>query len=208
MYNPSAFAVSDPVEIAALLAACPFAHLVGAGPDGSLHAAAAPFLFDPELRTIRLHLARANPFAAEVDGRPVLLIAPGADGYVSPRWYPSKAEHGKVVPTWNYEAVHVHGTARRVEDPAWLRHVVHDLTERHESTLGAPQWAIADAPESFVATMLAGIVGLEIAVRTVEAKRKLSQNRAAVDVEGVRQGLAGSDRPSDRRLGERMAEPG
>ena len=112
----------------------------------------------------------------------------GPKAYVSPSFYPSKAEHGKTVPTWNYDLVHVHGTLRAHDDEAWLERVVRDLTARHEAHLPSP-WSVDDAPAAFVGRMVRAIVGLEIEVSRVEAKRKLSQNRAPADVAGVVAGL-------------------
>lgn len=212
MYNPPSFAVEDPETIRTLVHARGFGHLVtvtvpGDGADdGALAAVPVPFLVEDDLSVVRLHLARANPFWRQVDGRPVLLIVPGTDGYVSPRWYPSKAVDGKVVPTWNYEVVHLHGTARAVHDAGWLRSIVAALSDRFEAEEGAPPWHLDDAPAEYVQTMLRGIVGVEIAVERVEAKRKLSQNRAVADVDGVVAALTASPDPQRRRHGQAVAE--
>jgi transcriptional regulator len=125
-----------------------------------------------------------------------LLIVSPDDAYVSPGFYPSQARDPKVVPTWNYELVHVHGTLQARPDPRWLEALVRELTVRHEAPMDAP-WAVDDAPPDFIERMLRAIVGIELEVSRVEAKRKLSQNRSAEDVAGVVTGLAGrGDRSS------------
>ena len=123
----------------------------------------------------------------------------GQDAYVSPSWYSSKREDGKVVPTWNYVAVHAYGPAEFFEDADRLLEVVTRLTDLHERSRAEP-WAVADAPEVFVRAQLRGIVGLRIPITRLEGKRKLSQNRSAADRAGVEAGLAASDRASDRAL--------
>ena len=121
----------------------------------------------------------------------------GPDAYVSPSWYPSKLEHQKVVPTWNYVAVHAYGPAEFFEDPDRLLQVVARLTDLHERSRAEP-WAVTDAPASFVRAQLKGIVGLRLPIARVEGKRKMSQNRSAADRAGVAAGLAASDRASER----------
>lgn len=190
MYNPPSFAVEDAAGVRALLDAQGFAHLVTVDADSATPSAtAAPFLVDEGLRTVWLHLARANGWWRQADGRAALLIVPGTDGYVSPRWYPSKAIDGKVVPTWNYEVVHVHGTVRVTQEASELRAIVAALTDRFEAAQGAPAWSLDDAPDEYVDTMLRGIVGVELTVERIDAKRKLSQNRPVDDVRGVVAGL-------------------
>jgi transcriptional regulator len=134
------------------------------------------------------HVARANPLWREADGQPVLLVFQGPQAYVSPSWYASKAEHGKVVPTWNYTMVQAHGTLRAIDDAAWVRAFVTRLTEAHEGGRDAP-WHVTDAPEEFIAATQRAIVGIEIEVTRVEGKFKLSQNRSADDRTGVVLGL-------------------
>ncbi|MCC6438919.1 MAG: FMN-binding negative transcriptional regulator [Acidimicrobiales bacterium] len=209
MYNPPSFAVEDRDAVRAMLRAHAFGHLVAVddtSEPGALLSIPAPFLVAEDLSTVRLHLARANPFWRQVDGRPVLLIVAGTDGYVSPRWYPSKAVDGKVVPTWNYEVVHLHGTARAVHDTGWLHAIVGELSDHFEAAEGEPVWRLEDAPADYVQTMLRGIVGLELAVERVEAKRKLSQNRPPADVDGVVAALTTSPDPVRNRHGRAVAE--
>ncbi len=191
MYRPPAFDEKDPAELARLIATTRLAILVGDGPDG-LSADHVPLLFDPARGphgTLVGHLARANPrAAAQADGGRVLAIFAGPDAYVSPGWYPSKREAGKAVPTWNYEAVHVHGRLRLVDDRDRLLDIVTRLSEVHESGRAEP-WSVADAPADFIAAHLKGIVGFEIEIERWEGKRKLSQNRSTADREGVIAGL-------------------
>ncbi len=196
MYIPAHFAVDDP-DVLALLAAGRAADLITAGLDG-FDATMLPFLHDPERGTLSGHVARNNEHWKRADGRPCLLILRGPDAYVSPGWYASKAEHGRVVPTWNYMTVHVHGTVTVHDDVVWLEDLVRRLTDLHESGRETP-WSVDDAPEKFVAGQLRAIVGLEIRIDRIEAKFKLSQNRPPADVDGVIAGLraAGDDGSAD-----------
>ena len=127
------------------------------------------------------------------------------DAYVSPNWYPSKFKHGRVVPTWNYEAAHVTGRLTWIDDPAWLKAQLALLTDRFERAQAKP-WALDDAPDDYIERQLAGIVGVELAIREVRVKRKLSQNRAPADRLGVTAGLSGSDAPGDQAVGAAMAK--
>jgi len=136
-----------------------------------------------------------------------VLFAP-PDAYISPNWYPSKAADGKVVPTWNYEVVHAHGTARIHDDVDWVRQIVTDLTTVHEGSEargeGHEAWAVTDAPPAFIDKQLRGIVGVEIEISLLEGKQKLSQNRPAEDQVGVIAGLSGSSSPTDQAVVESM----
>ncbi|MBL8670055.1 MAG: FMN-binding negative transcriptional regulator [Alphaproteobacteria bacterium] len=178
-----------------LIRAHPLGLLVSAGPGG-LMANLAPFLIDPAAGargTLRCHLARANPqwrdlAALGAQGGECLVAFQGAEGYVTPSWYATKRETGKVVPTWNYVAVQVRGTPRVVEDAAWLRALVEALTATHEAGRAAP-WKVSDAPDDFIAAQLRGIVGVEIPIARSEGKWKVSQNRPAPDRAGVVEGL-------------------
>ena len=166
------------------------AQLVTVAADGVPDATFLPVLW----RGDRLvgHLARANPhWRAIGDGLPGLAVVQGPDAYVSPSFYASKREHGRVVPTWNYSAVHLRGPVRVVDDVDWLRELVGALTDRHEAGREEP-WAVEDAPERYVAQQLKAIIGVEMVVGSVEAKAKLSQNRSAEDRAGVVAGLAGT----------------
>lgn len=194
MYVPRHFAVDDPAEVDAFLTAHPSAQLVTVGPDGRPDATLVPYLLDRSgdgqdgLRVLA-HLARANDRWRRVEhGAPALVVVTGADAYVSPGWYASKHEHGRVVPTWNYTAVHLTGVVRVHDDPEWLLDVVTRLTERHEAGRAEP-WAVTDAPEKYVRGQLKAIVGVEVLVHQVEAKAKLSQNRSLDDRLGTIAGL-------------------
>lgn len=155
---------------------------------------------------LRGHLARANSqwreFGAEDE---VLGIFTGEQHYVSPAWYPAKQEHGKVVPTWNYVAVHVYGTVRVVEDAEWLLEHLNALTDKHEGAMPAP-WKVSDAPEDFIRKQLAGIVGVELTVMRVEGKWKVSQNRNDEDAKGVVEGLASLGTPDADAMSELVGE--
>lgn len=187
MYAPDAFAVTDAVEVEGMLNRAPLGCLVTQGPDG-LFASHLPFVHDRGSGTLAGHLARANPHrSAACDGE-ALVIFQGPNAYVTPSWYPSKAAHGRVVPTWNYEAVHVYGEIVWREDADWLRANVEALTRRFEAGRSIP-WSVEDAPVAYVDRLIAGVVGVELRIMRVEAKRKLSQNRPQADREGVIAGL-------------------
>lgn len=152
-----------------------------------------------EFGTLYGHLARANPqwkLAPEGDA---LVVFSGPDAYVTPSWYPSKREHGKTVPTWNYAAVHAYGPVEFFEDEERLRAAVTRLTDLYERPR-AQAWAVSDAPEPFVRAQLRGIVGLRLPIARIEGKRKMSQNRSEADRRGVAAGLAESERESDREV--------
>ncbi len=136
-------------------------------------------------------------------GARALVIVTGPDAYVSPTWYPSKDEHGRVVPTWNYTAVHLTGTARVHLDAPWLRNAVTELTDVHESGR-RPRWSVGDAPDDFVDAQLRAIVGIEVAVDRVDAKAKLSQNRSEADRLGVIDGLRGEATPGAAAIARAM----
>ena len=187
MYTPRANRVDDDAAFE-LVARSGFGQLVSGGVSG-LQATGLPLLLDREARTLRGHFARVNDHWSDLDGTDVLVLFQLADGYVSPGWYPSKAEDSRVVPTWNYEVVHVHGRATIHDDAGWVRRLVTDLTERHESQRGdletRPEWAVTDAPDDFIERQLRAIVGVEIAIERIAGKRKLSQNRSDDDRQGV-----------------------
>lgn len=183
MYVPAHFALDDDA-VQAMLDRPGAAELVTCGPDGP-EATLLPFVRDPARGVLLGHFARNNDHWTRVDGRTGLVIVRGPDSYVSPTWYASKAEHGRVVPTWNYVTAHVHGRVTVHDDVAWTTDVVRRLTELHEGG----RWRMEDAPERFVAGQLRAIVGVEVRIERVVAKAKLSQNRPAADVDGVIAGL-------------------
>ncbi len=188
MYQPAHFVEPDADALLALMTAAPLATLIRSGAE--LVADVLPLEVERRGDGWRVtgHVARANPLWREADGQPVLALFQGPQGYVSPNWYPSKFQHGKAVPTWNYTMVQVHGTLRAIDDSAWLRAFVTRLTQRHEQGRAAP-WHVDDAPADFLDAMLKAIVGIEIEVARVEGKFKLSQNRSADDRTGVVLGL-------------------
>ena len=165
-----------------------------------------PFLIDDSGSSVKLtaHVPRANPVWQGLDGRSVLIVFHGPNAYISPNWYPSKEQHGKVVPTWNYAVVHAHGAARTIEDKMWLRNHLDELTGTHERRFGRP-WKVADAPADYIDKLLGAIVGLEINVTRLEGKFKLGQNRPKEDQNGVLAGLATIDSPLARFVGEYIA---
>ncbi|HSH11045.1 MAG TPA: FMN-binding negative transcriptional regulator [Ilumatobacter sp.] len=187
MYLPQHFREDDTVAAVAMARRAGFGHLVVAGPDG-LSSTPLPFLISDAGTQVRAHLARPNSIwkLAPCDA---LLIVPVDDNYISPSWYPSKAEHGKVVPTWNYEVVHLHGRLVARDDAEWTSAMVRDLTDLHEATLPTP-WSVDDAPPEYVEQLMRGIVGIELEVSRIEAKRKLSQNKSDADRAGIAAALA------------------
>jgi transcriptional regulator len=187
MYTPPAFRIEDGAEIAAWIRAARLAILVSTGVDGQPMATHLPLLLSEDGTLIEGHLARANPQWRGLTR--ALAIFPGPEAYVSPSWYPSKREHGRVVPTWNYVAVHAEGQVELVEEPAALHALVDRLTRAHEAPRPEP-WAVDDAPPDFVAAQLKGIVGLRLRIERVVAKKKMSQNRGEADRAGVAAGLA------------------
>jgi transcriptional regulator len=191
VYNPAAFREENPETIRAVIERYPLATLVTVASSG-LTASHLPMIYTPaegEPGVLRGHLARANPQWQDLERREALAIFSGPDHYISPAWYPSKREHGKVVPTWNYVVVHARGTVRFIEDPAWLLENVRALSDLHEKS-HRTGWRLADAPADFIANQLRSIVGVELTVTSLEGKAKASQNRSAADREGVIEGLA------------------
>ncbi|WP_138756708.1 FMN-binding negative transcriptional regulator [Modestobacter altitudinis] len=202
MYVPAHFAA--PADALAQLLAAPGAvDLVSSTPAG-LTATTLPMLHDPRANTLTGHLARNNPQWRDTVGE-VLVIVRGPDAYVSPSWYASKAEHGRVVPTWDYVLAHVHGELVLHSDADWLAAHVTRLTAAHEAGRTEP-WAVTDAPARFVTGQLRAIVGVEVRIGRVEAKWKLSQNRPAADVDGVVAGLT-ADGARDTAAAVQAARP-
>jgi transcriptional regulator len=193
MYTPAQFKVEDAGEAHAMMRAHPFGILVTHGADG-LTATHLPTVLkvdaaDP-LGRVECHLARPNPqWKSFAPASEALMIFQGPEAYIRPGWYPSKAEHGKAVPTWNYAAVHAYGRLETVHDEAWLLAHVAELSASQEAAYPAP-WSTADAPENFMRALARGIVGLKLVVTRLEAKAKMSQNRDARDRSGVVQGLS------------------
>lgn len=184
-----------------------FATLVSAAPGGLL-VSHIPLLVESgagPYGTLIGHFARPNPHWQEGAGQAVVAIFLGSNGYITPNWYETKRATGKVVPTWNYIAVHAHGSLRTFHDPQRLHSVVSALTERHEER-SQQAWHVADAPAEYIASMLAGIVGIEIPIERIEGKFKLSQNRPSADISGAIEGLGELGDDASLALARAMAE--
>jgi transcriptional regulator len=205
VYQPPAFAVDDVDTIVALARTAGMGHLTVVA-DGHPMSTPMPFVIDDAGSQVRGHLARPNPIWRAAPCR-ALLIVPVSDAYISPSWYPSKAEHGKVVPTWNYEVVHAHGELIAHDDPGWVAAQIEALTTTNESDFERP-WTIADAPADYIAQLRRGIVGVELVIDQLDGKRKLSQNRPDADVEGVITGLDGGDRRGAAPIATAMRNAG
>lgn len=191
MYQPKQFKLDDPGTIAGIIQANPLATLIVGG-AGGLVVNHIPMLMDTHRDgsiSLRCHVARANPLWQNIaQAAEVIAVFCGVQTYISPNWYETKKQHGKVVPTWNYEAVHVHGNISVQDDLQWLRTFLTDLTMRHESGQPSP-WKIDDAPADYLDMMMQGVVGLEMSVTDIQAKAKLSQNQSVENRNSVIQGL-------------------
>ena len=208
MYNPPLFKEDRVPVLHEFIRRYPFATLVTLTADG-LSANHIPMEIAPDpgsFGTLRGHVSRSNPLwrdvSAEVDA---LAIFSGPQAYISPSWYPTKGETGKVVPTWNYAVVHARGPLRVIEDVAWLRRLVTELTNTHEHGRAQP-WAITDAPDDYISKQLGAIVGLEMPISRLEGKWKVSQNRAEDDRAGVVTGLRERADPVSQAMADLVAE--
>ena len=208
MYVPRAFAVDDVPILHQQMLATPLPVLVTHTSQG-LIASHVPLLLNPDegpYGTLYGHLARANPHCkALAEGVENLVIFAGEQAYISPSFYPSKAEHGKAVPTWNYLAVHAYGTAEVFDDAERLLALVSRLSNKHEADRSDP-WSVSDAPADYIDSMLKAIVGFRLPITRLDGKRKLSQNRDATDQAGVRKGLLANSNPQDHALAHLMAK--
>ena len=202
MYTPRAFALDDLPEIQQLIQHTRLAQLVTLGEQG-LQASHLPLLLNPDEGpngTLYGHMAKANRQWQDLqNGGEALVIFAGAEAYISPAFYPAKAEHGKVVPTWNYIAVHAYGTGEVFTDAERLLELVSALTDRHEGNRAQP-WKVSDAPADYIDGMLKAIVGFALPIERLIGTRKLSQNRSPADMAGVREGLAASPDARDHTL--------
>lgn len=208
MYTPPAFVVDDTSEIHAMMRACRIANFITATAQGPL-ATPLPMLLDAEegeMGMLYAHLARPNPQWQTPMIGDGLAVFMGPDAYITPAWYAAKAEHGKVVPTWNYTAVQAKGPVEFFDDPARLLDVVKRLTDLHEAAAAKP-WAVSDAPAAYIAAQLRGIVGIRMPITHLTGKRKLSQNRPEPDRMGVRNGLSESHRDFDRVIADMIPVP-
>ncbi|WP_116453153.1 FMN-binding negative transcriptional regulator [Blastococcus litoris] len=203
MYVPRSNAMDDGDEIRRLVSAVGSAQLVTVADDGFPAATLLPVVWDGA--RLVMHMARANPHWRSIgDGAPALAVVSGPEAYVSAAWYPSKTEHGRVVPTWNYSAVHLTGRATVTHDPDWLLDAVTRLTDAHEQRRDRP-WRVDDAPARYVEKQLAAIVGIEVAIERVEGKAKLSQNRDDADFAGVIAGLRREGAGREHQVADAMA---
>lgn len=206
MYRQKIFDIADHAAALAFAADCGRAHLVTCDSDGRLVSSFIPMLVEQSADgavSLVGHVARANPLwrspNLDIDA---LAIFTGNDAYVSPSFYPSKAEHGRVVPTWNYTVVQMAGRLVIHDDLEWVVALVRRLTDHHEADRHLP-WSVDDAPDGFIASTAKAIVGLEVRVGSIEGARKLSQNRSDADRGGVVDGLLGG-RPNERAVAEDM----
>ncbi|MFP6847617.1 MAG: FMN-binding negative transcriptional regulator [Pseudomonas sp.] len=202
MYTPAAFRQDDLATLHQQMRDSRLPTLVSHGSQGLL-ASHLPLLLAPdegEYGTLYGHFARANPQWRDLaEGSEVLVIFQGPEAYISPSWYAAKAEHGKVVPTWNYISVQAHGRAEVFDDPERLLQLVSRLSALYEADRPQP-WAVSDAPREYIDSMLRAIVGFALPIQRLEGKWKLGQNRSQADQAGMREGLAGSFEPRDREL--------
>jgi transcriptional regulator len=188
MYAPPHFAESDPGVLRDAVRSIRAGELITVGSDG-LEASFIPLLISDDAGTVTGHLAKGNGQWKRADvSVPALVTWVGPDAYISPSYYPSKREHGKVVPTWNFITVQAKGILTLHEDDAWKRSHVASLTDAHEAALSAP-WSVDDAPSDFIDGLVKAIVGIELRVTSIEGKWKLSQNRSAADIAGAVAGL-------------------
>ncbi len=197
---PRPFVEDDPVAAVAMARSTGFGHLMANGRAGP-ESTPLPFLIDDDGSLVRGHLARPNPILQVIPAR-ALLVVPVSDAYMSPGWYPSKSQAAKVVPTWNYEVVHLHGRLR-AHDDSWTEQLVRDLTDHHEATMPEP-WSLEDAPAEYIDRLLKAIIGISLEVERIEAKRKLSQNKSADDIAGAIDGLERRDDRQDAAVADAM----
>ena len=208
MYLPKHFEERDPEHLRRFIERHPLGSLVTTT-DSGLDANHIPFLcadIGSGAGTLHGHIARANPLWRDgVRDATALVIFRGPDSFISPSWYPSKRENTRVVPTWNYAVVHVHGVLRCVDDPAWVRSHVEALTREHEAKREAP-WAVTDAPADFIEKMVTAVVGIEISITRLVGKWKLGQNRSISDRVGVVEALEREAVPSGTSIAALIRE--
>jgi len=209
MYQPPHFQETRLEVLHDLIRAHPLGLLVCNGDDGPV-ANPLPFLIDAEAApngVLCAHLSRANPQWQAIRAQaqiPVLVVFQGVDTYVTPSWYETKRQTGKVVPTWNYVMVQARGRAVIQEDTAWLGQQIEALTSAHEATRAEP-WQVSEAPDDFITGQVKGIVGIEIEIVDLHGKWKVSQNRSTEDRAGVAEGLAASGEPASRSMARLVA---
>ena len=207
MYLPKHFLVEDKAALAQLISEYPLATTV-ANLDGRFEINHLPLMLSSDKTKLYGHVAKMNPLVrvASSSNTSVTAIFNGPNAYVTPSWYPSKQESGKVVPTWNYAAVHAEGSIKLIEDAQWLRSHVSQMTNIHEPTYQS-NWKLDDAPEEYVQRMLKAIIGIEIEISSLVGKFKLSQNRPAEDYEAVVEQLAKSPQEALQEMLKYMRAP-
>jgi transcriptional regulator len=210
MYIPNSFAEHDLPTLIAFIEAHPLAALVTSSATEGLFATHLPLVLDRATGprgTLLGHIARANPHARLITSGAVeaLVIFTGPDAYITPDWYQTKRETGRVVPTWNYVAVHAYGMLRLRDDPEFLRGHLEALTRRHEADRPRP-WNVSDAPADYINQQMKAIVGVELTIDRLDGKWKMSQNRVAADIDGVIQGLGESDVAQDQTVADIVRE--
>ena len=206
MYVPEHFKLGDLAAQHALMRAYPFAALITTS-DAGYEVTHLPTVLksEGEFGVVECHVSRANPhWRAIAAGTRALLIYTGPEAYITPAWYVGKAEHGKVVPTWNYAVVHAHGTATIVDDRDWLVRHVSELTDQQEAGAAVP-WATSDAPGNFIEVLSRGIVGMRFTIDRLEGKAKMSQNRELPDRSGVVAGLTARGAEGDGKVADLVA---
>lgn len=209
MYIPASYAETDRQVLFDFIEGNPLAVLVTTAPSEGLFATHLPLVLERTAGSSGVlvgHVARANPHhrylaAGEAES---MAIFTGPDAYITPSWYRAKPEHGRVVPTWNYVAVHAYGAVRLHDDPAFLRRHLDALTARHEAARPTP-WQVDDAPAAYITQQLRAIVAFELTITRLEGKWKMSQNRPDADIDGVVRGLSGSDVAADREVAALVA---
>jgi transcriptional regulator len=208
MYLPRHFEPPDAPAMHALMRAYPLASVLRHDPAGGLDANHLPLLLQVDADGCRLHghVPRRHPLATAPGESSVLALFRGPDGYVSPSWYASKADDGRVVPTWNYALVQAHGTLHQIDDRDWLFAHLRHLSDQFEAAMPAP-WALSDAPSTYVERLAAGLVGIEITVQRLEGKFKLSQNHPPANRLGVIEGLRRRGGYADLALADLMSQP-
>lgn len=203
MYVPNHFKVADQEKLLQYIRDYSFGLLVISDDEG-IEVNHVPFYLssdeDDSIGHLQCHLARNNPVWHRIrDGARTLAVFQGPDAYVSPSWYATKAETGRVVPTWNYLAVHAQGSAQIIRDRNWLKHHLHQLTDQHESQMAVP-WSVADAPTEFTERLVQAIVGVEIKIETLTGKLKASQNQPEKNRAGVKAGLQSGVKAQNRAM--------
>ena len=207
MYLPSSFKETDPAVMLDFITAHPLGAMVTSSATEGLFATHLPLHLDCTRGAhgvLQGHIARADPHHELADtSTEAMVIFTGPDAYITPTWYPSKQEHGKVVPTWNYVAVHAYGTVRFIDDRNFLMQHLETLTDQHEASHEHP-WAMHDAPQDYLEALARAVIGVEIEITRLEGKWKMSQNRPADDVDGVIEGLSTSSSEVARAVADEV----